>query len=168
MEYYVLISLHIAFGILWAGGAIVLGFFVVPSVLEAGPAAGPVMAGVTKRKLPLVMTISGTIVVLTGLRLYMMRFAPAWLGTPQGIVLTIGALLALGAYVMGVFVQRPTAERLGALGAQLAKSGAPPSPAQAAEMQALRSKLGSIARLTSWHLVGAAGLMSIHRLAATW
>ena len=46
MEYLILIFLHVLFGIFWAGGAIVAGFFIFPSVLDAGPAGGAVMAGV--------------------------------------------------------------------------------------------------------------------------
>ena len=123
------------------------------------------MAGVVKRKFPLVMTVSAVVVLLTGLRLYMLRFSTAWVTTPEGLVISFGALLAIAAFVMGVFVQKPTVEKLAALGAKIAASGAPPSPAQAAEVQALRTKLRKIASLTAWHLLGAAALMAMHRLA---
>ena len=56
MEYLSLIFLHVAFGVLWAGGAIVLGLFIVPSVMDAGPAGGAVMAGVVKRRMPVVLS----------------------------------------------------------------------------------------------------------------
>lgn len=166
MEFSSLLLLHIFFGILWAGGAVALGFFVIPSVLEAGPGGGAVMAGVLKRRFPILMTFSGLLVVLTGLRLYTMRFSTAFLGTPEGIVLSLGGLLALGGFFIGVFVQKPTAERLGALGARLAAAGAPPTPEQAAELQALRTRLGKVAKLTAWHLILASLLMAGHRLAA--
>jgi len=166
MEYVTLILLHVFFGILWAGGAIAAGFFIIPAVLEAGPAGGPVMAGVLKRRFPVVMTASALVVVLTGLRLYSMRFSLDWLGTTHGIVLSIGALAGIGAFIIGFFVQRPTADKMGALGAKLAAKGAPPSPEEAAEMQALRTRLGKVARVTAWHLIVAALLMAAHQLAA--
>lgn len=166
MEFASLLLLHIFFAILWAGGAVAAGFFIIPSVLEAGPGGGAVMAGVLKRRFPIVMTVSGLLVVLTGLRLYTMRFSTAFLGTPEGIVLSLGGLLGLGAFFIGVFVQKPTAERLGALGAELAAAGSPPSPAQAAELAALRTRLGKVAKLTGWHLIASALLMASHRLAA--
>lgn len=166
MEFASLLLLHVFFGILWAGGAIAVGFFVIPSVLEAGPGGGAVMAGVLKRRFPILMTVSAVLVVLTGLRLYTMRFSTAFLGTPEGIVLSLGGLLGIGAFFIGVFVQKPTAERLGALGAQLAAAGSPPTPAQAAELQALRTRLGRVAKLTAWHLILSALLMASHRLAA--
>lgn len=166
MEYPILILLHVAFGVVWAGGAISIGFFIIPSVLDAGPAGGAVMAGVAKRKLPIFLTVSAAMVVLTGLRMYMVRFSPGWVATPEGIVLSLGALAGLGAFVIGFFVQKPTVERMGALAGKIAASGAPPSAADAAELQALRTRLRKVAIVTAWHLLVAATLMAAHRLAA--
>jgi hypothetical protein len=164
MEYLSLLAIHVALGIVWAGGAISAGLFIIPSVLDAGPAGAAVMAGVVRRRLPIVLTAAAVLVVLTGLRLYMVRFTTAWLATPQGIALTLGGVLGLGAFVIGVFVQRPTVERLGALGATIAASGRTPTPEQTAEMQALRQRLRKVAAVTAWHLVGATILMASHRL----
>lgn len=166
MEFSTLLLVHVFFGIVWAGGAIAAGFFIVPAVLEAGPAGGAVMAGVMKRRFPILMSVSAGLVVLSGLRLYSLRFSTAFLGTPEGIALTLGGVLGLGAFVLGVFVQRPTAQRLGELGAQISAGGGPPTPEQAADMQALRSRLSRVARLTAWHVVFASLLMASHRLAA--
>lgn len=166
MEYVMLILIHVAFGVLWAGGGITAGFFIVPSVMEAGPAGGAVMGGIMKRKFAIWMTASAILVTLTGLRMYMIRFSSAWLGTAEGIVLTVGGLLGLGALVIGVGIQKPAAEKLTALGAQIAASGGPPSAEQAAEMAALRAKLLKIARVNAFHLVGATLAMASHRLFA--
>ena len=166
MEYPFVIWLHVFFGIVWAGGAISAGLFFIPAVLEAGPAGGVVMAAVVRRKLPIAMTVAAIFVVLTGARLYMVRFTPDWMTRPEGLVLTFGGILGLGAFVMGVAIQKPTAEKLSALGAAIAASGAPPSPAQIAEIGVLRAKLARVARLVAWHLIGASLLMASHRLAA--
>jgi hypothetical protein len=80
--------------------------------------------------------------------------------------LSIGALLGLGAFVIGVFVQKPTAEKIGALAAEMARSGQPPSAEQAATLRALQQRLRKTAALTAWHLVGSSLLMASHRLAA--
>lgn len=165
MEYLVLIFLHVTLGIFWAGAAAVLGLFIIPSVLDAGPAGGAVMAGVVKRRMPIYLTTAGALVVLTGIRLYMVRFSPAWLTSPEGLVLTLGALLGIGGLGIGVGVQKPTVQKLSALGQQIAKSGAPPSAEQAAEMKALQQKLRRSAKLTAWHLIAASALMASHRLA---
>jgi hypothetical protein len=124
------------------------------------------MAGVMKRRFPIVMTVAAVLVVLSGLRLYSMRFSMAFLGTPEGIVLTLGGVLGLGAFVLGVFVQRPIGQRLGALAAQVQAGGGPPTPEQAAEMDRLRERIGRVGRLTAWHLLVSAFLMASHRLAA--
>jgi len=166
MEYLVLVFLHVFFGIIWAGGAIATGLFIVPSVVEAGPPGGAVMAGVVKRRFPIVMTVSAIIVVLAGARLYMLRFSSEWLMTSQGLVLTLGAILGIGAFVLGVFIQRPLVGRVSALAAQIASSGRPPTPDQSSQMQVMRDRLKKIAALTAWHLLGAAALMSVQRLAA--
>jgi uncharacterized membrane protein len=166
MEFSTLLLLHVFFGILWAGGGIAAGLFFLPSVNDAGPAGGAVMVGVMKRRFPVLMTVAAVLVVLSGLRLYMLRFSTAFLGTPEGIVLTLGGVLGLGAFVLGVFVQRPIGQRLGALGAQIQASGAGPTPEQADEMAKLRERIGRVGRLTAWHLVASALLMASHRLAA--
>lgn len=168
MEYLSLVFVHILAGVIWAGGAISAGLFFLPSVSDAGPAGGPVVAGMMRRKFPVAMTVAAALVVLSGARMYMVRFSPAWLHTAEGIVLTLGALLGLGAFAIGLFVQRPLAQKLGALGARVAASGAPPTADQAAELQALRTRLGRVGRLLAFHLLGATALMAMHRLAGTF
>lgn len=168
MEYLSLVFLHVAFGVLWAGGVIVLGLFIFPAVLEAGPAGGAVMGGILKRRLPVFLSVSAFIVVLSGLRMYMIRFTPEWLTTPEGLAITIGGVLGLGAFVLGFFIQRPLAGKVAAMAARIAASGAPPTPDQAHELTAMRARLSRVAALTAWHLVGATLLMSLHRLATTF
>jgi hypothetical protein len=103
--------------------------------------------------------------VLSGVRMYMIRFTPEWFTTAEGLAITIGGLLGLGAFVLGFFIQRPLAGKLGAMAARVAASGAPPTPDQAAELAALRGRLRRVAALTAWHLIGSTLLMSIHRMA---
>ena len=166
MEYPLVLFLHVLLGVIWAGGAISVGLFIMPSVLEAGPAGGAVMAGVVKRKFPIVMTAAAATVVLTGLRLYSIRFSTEWVARPEGIVLSIGGLLGLGAFAIGVFVQKPAVEHVGKLAAEIAATGAPPTPEKAAEMKAARARLAMSARLTAWHLIGAVSMMALHRFAS--
>jgi hypothetical protein len=167
VEYLSLIFLHVLFGVLWAGGAVIVGLFILPAVIEAGPAGGAVMAGVNRRKLPIAMMTLGLLVLLTGARLYMLRFTTTWLTSPEGLVITAGAILAIGAFVMGLVVQKPTVERMSALAAQMAATGAAPTPEQASELQRLRARMRRTGALIAWHLLAAAALMAIHRLAST-
>lgn len=167
-EYLVLVLLHVFFGALWTGGAVLLGFWIIPSVVEAGPVGGAVMGGIMRRKMPQWMTLFGIITVLAGIRLFMIRAGAgaSWFGTPEGLVLSVGALLALGGFGIAMGLQRPTAMKLGALGAQIAQGGGKPSPEQGAQVLALQLKLQKAARLQAFHLVAALLLMAAHRLAA--
>ena len=166
MEFSTLLLVHVFFGIVWGGAVILVGFFIVPSVMEAGPAGGAVMAGMMKRRFSVLMSVSAILVMLSGLRLYSIRFSAAFLGTPEGIALTVGALAGIGAFFTGLIVQRPAGERLGALGAEIAAGGGKPTPEQAQEMQVLRGKLEKGGRATAWQVLIASLLMAAHRLAA--
>ena len=166
MEYSFLLLMHVVFAALWAGGAITVGFFVIPSVFEAGPAAGAVMGGVVKRRFPILMTVSGLLVAVSGIRMYMLRFDAAWVTTPEGIVLSLGALLGIAALFMGLLVQKPTMERMSALAGQIAAAGVPPTSEQSNELQALRVRGARTAKVIAWHLLVALVLMASHRLAA--
>jgi len=164
MELASLRLLHILFGVFWAGGAICLGWFVLPAVNASGPAGGEVMRRIVDRKFPQLMLVAGFVTLITGLRLYMLRFSVAWVTTPEGIALTLGGLLGLGAFAIGLFAQRPTAMKLQALGAQIASGGGPPTEAQQAELQALKSRMQKLGHVLAAHLAGAVFLMSAMRL----
>lgn len=166
MEYLSLVFLHLFAGLIWAGGAITVGFFVLPSVLQAGPSGGAVMAGIVKRRFSHWMIGCAIVTILTGIRLYMLRFSTAWLSTGEGMAISLGALLALAAFFMGVSVQKPTADKMAALAARIGAAGSPPSPEQIAELRALGTRLAKIARVAAWHLLAAVALMASHRLLA--
>ena len=157
MEYGVLVLVHVLCAFIWGGGVLITGFYFVPSILESGPGGGAVMAGVMKRKYSLIMGVTSILAILTGLRLYAIRFSPAWVATSEGIVLTLGALLGLSAWGIGAFRQRPLAEKLGLL----AKEG------RHAEIPATAAQLARIARVGAWHIVAVIVLMAGHSLAAS-
>lgn len=166
MELAILRLLHLSFGFLWAAGGVILGFWVTPAVAEAGPAAGAVMKGVVvDRRMPQVMTISGLITLLTGARLYMLKFSMGWLATPEGVVLTLGALLALGGFVIGIASQRPTAAKLTALQQEVAASGVAPTAEQQAEIARLQGRMVRLGKVLGAHLGVALVLMASMRLA---
>jgi uncharacterized membrane protein len=168
MSYLLLVFVHVASGVFWAGGAIVTGLFIIPSVIEAGPAGGAVMAGVVKRRLPIWFTAAGLLTALSGVWIYYTRFSAEWLSTPEGIVITAGALLAIAALLLGLFVQKPTVEQIGALARSIAAGGAPPTAPQKETMQALQQRLRTVAAITAWSLLGATLLMAVHRLAVAF
>jgi hypothetical protein len=166
-----LIFVHVLFGALWAIGAFIVGFFVIPAVLEAGPGGGPVMGGiVVKRKFPIFMTVWAVLAVASGLALWTLDFNAKggldWVKRPEGAVLTLAGLGALHAFVKGLLVQKPLAEKMGALGAQLAQAKGKPEPALLEEVKATQAKFAKVARGGAFELLGVTALMALHQLLA--
>ena len=147
----VLRIVHIVAGALWAGSGIYYFMFVKPTVDELGPGAPQFMqAFIGKRKVPLFMNLVSTLTIVAGALLYWSTsggLQAAWLTSGPGIGFTIGSLAGLVVYAVGFFMIRPRAERLGAIGNEIALSGAPPSPQQGAELQRLDMEMSKIERL---------------------
>ena len=60
-------AIHIVFGGFWLGSAITVGFFLVPSVRDAGPAGGAVMRQIAQvRRMPDIILWSSWIALLAG------------------------------------------------------------------------------------------------------
>jgi hypothetical protein len=169
MEYGLLLFIHISTSSLWACIAFFFGFYLVPAVNEAGPGGGAVMGGLMKRKMPVFMTAVAVLAILSGLRLYMLRFSAegagwAWVRTPEGIALTLGGLAGLHAFVKGLLVSKPLAEKMGALGALIAAAPGAPDPALLAQMKGMQDKMTRSGRASGAELLAALLLMSSHRL----
>lgn len=127
---------HIVAGIFWAGGAVLMNFFIVPAIGATGD-AGKQFVGhlMGKTSFSRFMMLSGVTTVLAGTYLYGVNsnwFSSGWMMSGQGIGFGIGAvagiialafgsmigstngkLAALGAQIQG----KPTAEQMSALGA---------------------------------------------------
>ena len=134
---------HIVAGGFWAGSVMLLGWFIVPSARDAGPGAGPFMQALLKRRLPAIMIGTGVVTVLAGLWLWAWRMPS--LERWQGWAIAIGAVSAIGALVIGIGWQRPTAAKVQALGAEISGAGSPPTPEQGAEMGRLQAKMAGYA-----------------------
>jgi hypothetical protein len=135
--------LHILGGAFWVGAAIFVAAFLGPAVRAAGPAGGAVMVPLARR-LPLAMMLSMSVTVIAGFLLYWHNArvgGPPWLGSGQGRVFGLGGLLALAGGVVGMVVSAPAGRKLGSLGAAVAAAGRPPTPDEAATLQALQRRL---------------------------
>jgi len=154
--------IHILFGVFWAGTAIFNAVFLLPAVRALGPAGGPVMQEIAgKRKLPVYFLVAGLLTVLSGFGLYWhdsQGFTNGFMRSAGGMTFGIGAVLAIIAVLLGIFVVTPAAMRAGKLGAAIAAGGKPPTPEQAAEMRQIQATLGKMA-------VVAAGLLTLTTIA---
>jgi len=137
--------LHITAGVVWAGGAILMGFFVSPAAMATRPESGRFMQQLAgPGRLPLWMMIASWVTVICGVVMFapsMGALDPGVMRTPRGIALTLGALLGLGAFFEGLLVNAPSARKIGQIGAAIAASGKGPTPEQLQQMQALQAKL---------------------------
>lgn len=136
--------IHIFSGVSWAGATFFTVSTLIPSAREAGPDVGRFfgrMAG-SKRMLSF-MVGSNTLTVLSGIALYGILtngFHLDWLSSGRGLVLTLGALAGLIAWLVGSVVMAPTSRRMSTLIESIGSAGGPPTPEQAAMLQTLREK----------------------------
>jgi len=145
---------HIVAGVAWAGSLFLFVVFVQPSVAAIAPAGAPFVAELLgKRKLVDRLLMYAATTIAGGLVLYVRAWVQAesfggWVGSIYGAVLTIGALGAIGAFLIGLFGTRPSVQRMLGLGRQMAQAEGPPAPELAAEFQQLQMRLKVLARIS--------------------
>jgi ABC-type transport system involved in cytochrome c biogenesis permease subunit len=71
-------------------------------------------------------------------------FDPTWFRGAFGQAISVGMLLAIIAYILGVFVLKPRLNQLGAAGMQLAQATDATRAALTAEMNAARQRVKSV------------------------
>jgi hypothetical protein len=151
--------IHIVAGGVWAGAAILMGWFITPTAREVGPPAGPFMQGLLKRNLTARLIGSGVVTVAAGLWLFALR-APTF-ARWQDYALAIGALAAIVALFIGITRQRPTGKRVQELGAAIAAGGGPPTAEQGAEMQSLQARMAGYGNIIAYLFVVALAGMAL-------
>jgi hypothetical protein len=155
----VLRLLHIVLGGFWAGGTMLLGWLAIPVAREIGPAAGPFMQGLLRRRLSTIMPLAGVLTVAAGIWLWFLR--PPVFETWRGYSLAIGALSAIVGLTIGIVFQRPTAHRMQVLGQTLAGGNAPPTPEQGSEMGRLQVRMASYGNILAYLLALALAGMAL-------
>ena len=147
MDVYAIILrlVHILAGVLWAGWAFVSVAFIEPATRAAGPEGGKFMQALTgKTKLLQTMLAAPLLVIITGVLMYWQEsggLSSSWLVSPPGLALTISSLAGILAFVLGLAINRPAAERLAGLSRAMQSAGGPPSSEQMAELRAQQRRL---------------------------
>lgn len=144
-EYTLVLRLfHIGFGVFWAGGAMMLAWYLLPAVRKSG-ADGPkfMTAFSSTNRFPVVMTISAVLAITAGWLLIVenMKSGSAWMGSPMGITLSIGGTLGTIAFLIGFFVSRPTVMKIQKIGTMIAETGNPPTDEQKALLAKLQKRV---------------------------
>jgi uncharacterized membrane protein len=161
--------IHVLAGVLWVGGVFMVVAFLQPGAARLGPAAGPFLQEMmARRQLPRFLVSMGGLTVLSGLFLYARDWWVAgslgdWVGSTFGAVLTVGAVAALIALLIGGLGARPTIERTLALGRELAAAEGPPPAERAAELQALQARGRALTRAALGFLLVAVVAMATAR-----
>jgi uncharacterized membrane protein len=142
---------HIFGAVLWVGAAIIYMFYFNPSIRASGPAGKNVMQQLMgKQRFPLYMNTVALLTILSGAYLIYVDSGGLqlnWFRTGPGIGFTLGAIVGIAVFFVGMLGIKPRSERMGELGRQIGSAGGPPSPAQAAEMQKIEKELGLIERV---------------------
>ena len=114
--------LHVVLGVFRVGTMSFNASFLGPSLRDAGPNAGPVMANLIGRRMLDVIPLAATLNLLSGLYLYWTAstgWSSAYMGSRAGITYGVGAVAALVAFTMGITLVRPSRLRAAALGTAL-------------------------------------------------
>jgi uncharacterized membrane protein len=149
-EVIVLRAIHILGGVFWVGAFLYQSLFLMPALATAGPAAGVVMGGLMRRKLPAVMLTAGLLTILSGIRLLMIdsvNFNGGYFRSAVGRTFSMAGGLAILAFILGVVAVRPAMMKAAALGQQMATAADDAARARIAEEMAATRKRGGLGNL---------------------
>jgi uncharacterized membrane protein len=143
---------HVVGGVFWAGAILFVVHFLEPAVRAAGPDGARFMLELRKRHYLNVVPVIAALTLVSGFWLYWRVFGrlhPGPGASGAELTLGIGGLFALVAFVVGVTTLRPSALRIGALGAELAQ--APPDRREAlgTELARLRGRMRLAGRVVA-------------------
>jgi hypothetical protein len=156
------IVLHVVLATAWFGGALFLAAVVGPALQKAGPQAGGFLIAVARRGgFSRYFLIIAGITILLGASLYYREGIQAAPFAGQDLWVTLGAILAIVAFLDGLFIIRPVDEKLSKL---LLSLKGPPSAEQATQLQTLGKKIGMMSAGSTLMVLLALVFMVIRRL----
>lgn len=150
--------LHVGLGVFWVGTVVFAATMLMPSVRDTGPDGGKVMLALLRRGYMTVLPIVATLTIVSGFWLYMnlMKTAgPAWAGSMSARIYGVGAIAALVAFGLGLFIMRRNAMKVRELMEALPST--PEGPARAALMDKLTLPRARMTAIAPW----IAGLLTI-------
>ena len=167
VEIIVLRLVHVLGGLFWVGSGLFSALYLMPSMAEAGPAAGAVMAGLQRRRLFVVLPIVALLTILSGVRLMWIMsggFAPAYFTSGRGATFAAAAAAAIVAFLLGITFVRPIGVRMGAVGEALRQASDGEEKARlTSEMSRLQQRAAVMNRINGILLILAAAGMAVGR-----
>lgn len=166
MAYLIFLRLiHIVCTVFWAGGMIYLAVFVIPAAKTLGPDGPKFIQQLSgTNKLPIVMNVSAILSIVTGFLLMKKLLGGiqvALFNSTHGLMIVVGALLALTGFIIGLSINMPAARRMNSLGKIVAMSGSQPNSIQLEELRRLRSRSFVATRVIAILLFASLVLMSL-------
>ena len=155
--------LHIVSGVFWAGTLMFMAFFLFPSIRDAGPEGGKVVAQLTRRRFTEITPVIALVSILSGFWLYWRAsagFESAYMGSTAGMTYGVGAAAAVLSLIIGLSVVRPSMKRAAAL---MAASGGKPDEAAMVQIQRLRGRAGKGGQVVALLLLVAVSAMAVGR-----
>jgi len=148
--------IHIFSGMFWTGFAFFNIGFLQPTVKATGVEGQKTMQYLT-RKTRLLSTVyaTATLTMLSGLVMYwiLSGFRLTFMRSGYGLVLTIGSIAGIIAWIYAVVVIRGIFQQMQTIGEQIQAQGGPPTPEQTTQMQALAARLGKVGQVALVFLV---------------
>jgi hypothetical protein len=169
MDWLVIILrvVHVGAAMAWFGGALISGFFLLPTAKALGPAGQPFMEQLmNRRRLGIYFPIVAGLTVLAGAALYWRDsngLDSAWISSPTGLAFTVGGLAAILAFVGGMILIGPSTAEQTAVQNELAASGGVPTDAQRERLERADRRM-RLANRIDFPLILLAGLaMAVDR-----
>ena len=165
MTYFIwfLRIVHIVGGVFWVGGALIMAFFIGPTIGASGE-SGQKFVGhlMNNLKFSTRMMIASGLTILAGFILYWIDsdgFTSPWMRSGAGTGFGIGAGFALLGLVFGILVGRTT-NAMAKLGAQIQGK---PSAEQMSQLGALRKQQVTYSNVNAITLILSVIFMAIAR-----
>lgn len=140
----ILRAIHILAGVYWAGAVFLTVTYLMRAIADAGPAGGQVMGAMVRRRYLDTLPAVALVTVLSGIELFRRvsaGFSSAWLSSPTGVGLSVGAVAGILALAIGGLVGRTSMLKAGVLmGQAMATPDGPEKAALMAEVQAVRER----------------------------
>lgn len=158
--------IHVVGGALWVGMAIYSTVFLLPSVEEAGPDGGKVMAALQRRGILTLLPALALATLISGFWLYWQASAGMAAGfgrSGTGIAFGVGGVAALVAYLLGIVLLRPSMMQAASLMAGAAGVSEDERRSRMAEAARLRTRAASVGRMVTVLLLLALAAMAVAR-----
>ena len=156
--------LHIALGATWLGMAVLITYFLLPAVQEAGPDGGKVMIALVRRRLATFISSVAGLTVLSGFYLYWRLtngFDPVISGSMEARVFGAGGVLGLVAAIIGGSVVAKNMKKAVALMSQLGAADATTRASVMERAMAHRQKAATGSRIVAILLMVTIVLMAL-------